>query len=196
MKAKTAAAPRRAPMPTEPVFMAAGAPATLAEEGGTAGSSRVDHGGRRRLAGGVGSLRNGGSAGEGTLTLRISGVSDGSVRGVEDLIDHVDNTVCDENIGNGDLGAVYEDATLLANGDCEVGAVEGGQSSAVGNSRRVTNGAGNNVVGQDAGNVLSGEVAKSRANVLESLVGRSKDGDVGCGVNRLDEVGGVQCTAE
>ena len=48
------------------------------------------------------------------------------------------------------------------------------------------------MVGQDIGDLLSGEVAKSRANVLDGLVAGREDGNVGGGVDGLNEVGGIE----
>lgn len=151
-----------------------------------------------RLARREGSLRDGGSTLEcwGTLIIVVVvGVRGSHVAGVEHLVDDVDDTVGDQDISGDDLGVVNEN-TLVADGDGEHLAVGGGELSAVHEAGRVADGAGDNMVGQDAGEVLGGQVAESRANVLESLVGGSEDGDIGGGVDGVDEVSSDDGTTE
>lgn len=108
----------------------------------------------------------------------------------------MNNTVSDEDISNCNASAVDEDATLLANGNSEVSAIECGQGSSILDARRVTDGTVDDVVGQDICQITSGEVGKSRADILESLARRSKNSNIGYSVNSIEEVGVVQSTAK
>lgn len=108
----------------------------------------------------------------------------------------MNDTVGDEDVSDGDASAVDKDATLLADGNREVLAIEGGKDGAIHDIRRVADSAVDYMVGQYVGDIRIGEVGKSRANVLESLAGRREDSDIGCGVDSLEEVCRVQSTAE
>jgi hypothetical protein len=158
-----------------------------------------------RLAAGVRNIRDGRCALECRLSLIGRRVSNGCVGRVEDLVDDVDNTVGNEDVGSDDTGVVHED-TAVTDGDGELLAVGSGEGSSVLKGGRVANGAlSDDMVGKDAGSVLSAQVAKSGANVLESLVVGSEDCDVGSVVDgfkqlcRIDgstetnKVGSQQC---
>ena len=164
--------------------------------GSSAGSLVVDRGGRSRLARGEGKLGDRGGAGEGTLAIFVARVSNGSIAGVEDLVDNVDNTVRDQDVSNCDASTVHKDATLLANGNGKVGAIESSEDSSIRDSGGVANSAVDNVVGEDASNVLGGSVGESRANVRESLSRRSEDSDIWGSVDSFKQVGRVESTAK
>lgn len=104
------------------------------------------------------------------------------------------DTVCDEDVGGDDAGAVHEDLAV-DDGDGHVAATEGGDS-AVGQRAAVCNGSVDDVVLQDGSSLLSSEVAQSGADVLEGCIVGCEDGQVGCGVDGFGQVGGVDCTEE
>ena len=97
----------------------------------SSGSISTDGGGGSRLAGSEGGLGNAAGSLEDRLALSSSAVGDGLVGGVKDLVDDVDNTVGDEDVGDDNAGVVHVDASG-ADGDNEGLAVDGGQVSAVG----------------------------------------------------------------
>lgn len=160
------------------------------------GSVLADAGGRSGLATGVWDIRNRRCALECWLSLFRGRVGNGRVRGVEDLVDDVDNTVGNENVGSDDTSVVHED-TALTDSNGKLLSVGSRESSTVLEGRRVANTAlSDDVVGKDAASVLSAEVAESRADVLESLVVGCEDGDVRCVVNGVEQLGRVDGSTE
>ncbi len=99
------------------------------------------------------------------------------------------DTAGHEDVRVHDPGAVDEDGAVL-DGDCEIGAtkrLDGG----VGQTAAVGDGAVDDVVLEDGGGLRRGDVAQSGGDVLEGVVGRREDGDVGRPVERGREVRGV-----
>jgi hypothetical protein len=111
-------------------------------------------------------------------------------------IDNVDNTVGNENIGGDDTRAVDED-TATVNGDGQVLAVQSLEHSSVGQTRAVTGSRSHNrMVGENISDLLRSKAGKTAADGLECGVIWRKYGDVGGGVNGVQEVGGVEGTTE
>jgi hypothetical protein len=108
----------------------------------------------------------------------------------------VHNTVGNENIGDDDAGVVHEDASIV-DGDGQFISVHCRESSSVLQTRAVAGFAANNsVVGKNVGNLLSGEVTKTRADSLESSVVGCEDGDVRCVVDSAEQLGRLERTAK
>lgn len=108
----------------------------------------------------------------------------------------MDDTVGNEDISQHNLGVVDED-TAVVDGDSQVSPVQGGNDSAIPDGRRVDRLSTNDsVVGKDTGDLLGGEVAKARADSLESGVVGSENGDILSGVDGIHEVGRIESTTE
>lgn len=104
------------------------------------------------------------------------------------------DTTGNQHIGNDDLSRVDEHASV-GDGNSNVGAVDSLEGR-VGQNVAVANGSLHDVVGQDRAEVGSAEVWQSRANGLESSVGRREDGDILETVDGADEVCGSQSAGE
>jgi hypothetical protein len=108
----------------------------------------------------------------------------------------VDNTVGNENIGGDDTRAVDEDTTAV-DSDGQILAVQSLEHSSIGQTGAVTGSRSHNrMVGENIGDLLRSKVGKTAANGLECGVVWRKDGDVGRGINGVQEVGGVEGTTE
>lgn len=99
------------------------------------------------------------------------------------------DTVAEDDVGHNDLRVVDVDGAVGADGEGELGTVDG-LDGAVGDVAREDDGAGDGVVGQDAGDILDASVGEGRFNGGEGGIVGDEDGEVGDGVNSLDEVGG------
>ena len=104
------------------------------------------------------------------------------------------DTIGQQDIGGDDAGAVDEDFAV-DDGDGHVVAAKGGDG-AVGQRAAVSDCAIDDVVLQNCGSLFGGEVGEDRADVLESGVVRSENGQVGSGVDGFSEVGCVDSTEE
>ena len=104
------------------------------------------------------------------------------------------DTVCEQDVSCDDAGAVHE-YFAVDDGDGHIAAAESGDC-AVGQRAAVGNGSVDDVVLKDGSSLLGGEVAQSRADVLECSVVGCKDRQVGCSVDGFCQVGGVDCTEE
>ena len=106
---------------------------------------------------------------------RYNWVGQACERGIEDLrVDNVDNTTSDQDVGVDDLGVVDVDATVL-DGKGQVVASQGSDAAAVLDRGTVVDGAVDDVVFEDTGQSLSGEVTESGANRLKGCVVWCKD---------------------
>lgn len=110
-------------------------------------------------------------------------------------VNNVDNTVGDKNVRNNDAGTVNEDLSV-GNGDGQVGAVGSLERSSVLQSAAVADSAGDDVVSEDAGYLLSGEVGKTGTDGLESGVVGREDGDILGGVDGIDKFSCTKSTGE
>lgn len=105
------------------------------------------------------------------------------------------NTVGDEDVGDNDLGGVHEDGAVLIFSDAELAVVIfRSERCAVRQVGRVVH-AVDDVVFDDAPQIVGREVGKGRSNVVESLVVGREDGDIAI-VGRVDFVSGVDGAAE
>lgn len=108
----------------------------------------------------------------------------------------MDNTVGNQDVGNDDLSTVDEDTAVLLDGDGDALAVEGLDLSAVLKVSGESDGAGNDVVLQNRGDVLGGGVGEGSSDLLEGLVGGGEDGQVGGLVDGGDEISGTEGTVQ
>lgn len=111
------------------------------------------------------------------------------------LVDDVHDAVGDQHVGQDDLGAVDEDGAVL-DAHCHVAATDGRDPLAVGQVGAVCDRAVDDVVLEDRGELVAGEVWQCGADVLERLVGRCEDGDVAERVDGVHQVGLCQCAGE
>jgi hypothetical protein len=110
-------------------------------------------------------------------------------------VDNVDDTVGNEDIRGDNTGTVDKNLSV-SNGDGQVCTVSGLEGSSVGQRAAVAHSTGNDVVGKDAGYLLSGKVGKAGTDSLESSVVGSEDGNILGGVDGVDEVGRVESAGE
>ena len=106
----------------------------------------------------------------------------------------MEDTVLEQDVCINDACPVDEDGAV-GDGDGEVSAAEGGHG-AVGEGAGVGYCAVNDVVLEDAGGLLDGEVAEGRGDVLEGGVVGGEDGEIRGVVYGRGEVGGVQGAEE
>lgn len=167
---------------------------------GAHGSSETGAGGSLGGSGGRvgGASRSGNTAGEIGVLIHgaiesgigfagVLGIRSGSgVGGVENAIDDVHNAVGNKDVGDGDAGRVDKDIAVN-DGNGDLSTVESGESH-VHESVAVANSAVDNVVGEDVGQVLHGEVANKVTDGAEGLVVGNEDGDIGEAINSLGEL--------
>ena len=90
----------------------------------------------------------------------------------------MDDALLDEHVGNDDLGAVDEDVVAV-DGDGEGAVGQGGQIRAVGEQGGVADDVGDDVVAENAGQLLDGGVDEGGADGLEGGVVGDEGGQVG-----------------
>lgn len=112
------------------------------------------------------------------------------------LINDMYDTVSNKHVGNDNLGGVDPDTALLINSDGQVSTIERLQRCAILQAGAVSNSAADDVVGQDAGNVLLSGVGQGGSNGGEGLVGRREDGKVRGLIDGADEVCGIEGAIE
>lgn len=91
-------------------------------------------------------------------------------------VDNVDDAIGNQNVGNDNLGAVDEDVAVV-NRDVDLLAGNGLNLAAL-EATAVSDGPLDNVVLQDAGQVLGTELSDDRGDGGKGVVVGSKDGDV------------------
>jgi len=97
--------------------------------------------------------------------------------GVEDVVNDVNNTLLDKHVGDDHLGAVDKDiGAINCDGEGLVG--QSSQFRAVGEKRGVADDVRNDVVAENALQLLDCDVQKSRANGLEGSIVGDKDSRV------------------
>lgn len=109
-------------------------------------------------------------------------------RGENLLVDDVHDTVGDQDIRHDDLGGVDEHGAV-DHGDGQTLAVHGFERGAVLQGGRVADGSVDDVVLEDAGDLLGGHVRQGGADGLEGGVVRGENGHVLGGVERLHQLG-------
>lgn len=100
----------------------------------------------------------------------------------------MDDAVGDEDVGDDNLGRVDENLAV-DDADVELGAVEGGQGG-VGQATAVADDTVDDVVLEDIGEGLGGQVGGHAADGGKGLVGRGKDGHIGQAGQGVAEAGG------
>jgi hypothetical protein len=101
------------------------------------------------------------------------------LRWVEDFVDDVQDAVLDQDVGVDHARGVDKDAAFGVDDDVEFFAVESWELGVVAEGRRVPDCSLDDVVGEDLGELLVGDVAGGAGDSLESVVVGTEDGYVG-----------------
>lgn len=124
----------------------------------------------------------------------------GSGAGIQHGVDDVQHAVGEQDVGDNDAGgAVDEDGAGRGQGDIERFRVagEGGHVGGVGEQGRVALRGGDDVVGEDGGEVGGGPGGRDVADGLEGEVARREDGEVRGGVEGVQEgTLGLRCETQ
>ena len=123
---------------------------------------------------------------------------------VENRVDDVEDAVRDQDVGVDDAGVVDEHGALLVDGDGQLFARESREAGVVAEGGAVAYGALHNVILQDLGQLLVGDVGSGCGELLEGVVVWAEDRHVrelfegcnevccGCGAGECGEVAGDQ----
>ena len=123
---------------------------------------------------------------------------------VEHCVDDVQHAVRDQDVGVDDAGVVDEHGALLVDGDGQLFARESREAGVVAEGGAVAYGALHNVILQDLGQLLVGDVGSGCGELLEGVVVWAEDRHVrelfegcnevccGCGAGECGEVAGDQ----
>lgn len=107
----------------------------------------------------------------------------------------MNDAVGDQDIWADDLGRIDVDRAI-DDTDVELATTKGLESGVCGNVRAVDDASVHNVVLEDVGSLLLGQVGSSRSDGSKGRVGWGKDGDILELINSINKAGCVQSTVE